>query len=194
MRPAGVSSVILETARLYLRQWKNEDYGPFARLNADPEVMEFFPSTLSRADSDALADRCRSFLADRGWGLWALELKTTKEFMGFTGLSIPGFTLPGFGADWVEVGWRLARPFWGLGLAGEAAQAALCFAFDQLALPETVSFTSVANNRSRKLMERLGLKHFACFSHPALPADHPLARHCLYCLDRDTWLAERCRN
>lgn len=112
-----------ETERLLLRQWKDSDYEPFARLNADPRVMEFFVECLDRSASDALVDCLRSLIAERGWGLWAVELKQTRTFIGFVGLHVPTADLPF--KPCVEIGWRLAAEYWGRGYATQAARATL---------------------------------------------------------------------
>ena len=129
----------LATERLLMRRWLTPDRAPFAALNADPEVMRHFPGTLTRRQSDDLADRIDAGLAGRGWGLWALEERATGSFIGFTGLGRPAFDAPFMPA--VEIGWRLARVAWGRGLATEAACAAAAFAFEELGLDELVSFT-----------------------------------------------------
>lgn len=170
------------TARLRLRQWRASDRSPFADLNADPRVMEFFPSPLTREQSDAMADRCESLINERGWGLWAVELKSVGSFIGFVGLHVPGVHLPF--SPCTEIGWRLAYDYWGHGFATEAAQEALRIGFDVLELEEIVSFTAVANRRSRAVMERLGMKGSGSFQHPSLPVDSSLSEHCLYRLRR----------
>ena len=175
---------MLTTERLLLRQWRESDREPFAALNADPEVMEHFPATLTRAQSDAFADRIESHLAERGWGLWAVQVVDGPEFIGYVGLAVPGFTA-GF-TPCVEIGWRLARAAWGQGYATEAARAVLAYAFGPLALAEVVSFTSVTNLRSQAVMRRLGMAHDPVddFDHPALPEGHRLRRHVLFRLHR----------
>jgi RimJ/RimL family protein N-acetyltransferase len=180
-----------ETERLCLRQWRPSDLGPFAALNADPKVMEFFPARLSREESDAQANRFRDQIGERSWGLWAAEIKETSEFIGFVGLQIPRATLPF--SPCVEVGWRLAVPYWGKGLATEAAQGVLRVGFEQLDLAEIVSYTAVINRRSRAVMERLGMRESGTFEHPSLPEGHPLREHCLYRLSREDWVATRGR-
>ncbi|HLJ03156.1 MAG TPA: GNAT family N-acetyltransferase [Solirubrobacteraceae bacterium] len=169
----------MRTERLLLRQWRDSDLEPFAALNADPEVMRYFPGTQSRQQSDALAERERRAIAERGWGLWAVEVLDGPEFIGFVGLNEPGFEAHFTPA--VEVGWRLAREHWGHGYATEAARAAVAFGFGELALSEIVSFTTEPNLRSRRVMERLGMTHDPAgdFDHPMLP-DWPLRRHVLY--------------
>lgn len=175
----------LETSRLRLRPWRDEDFAPFAALNADPQVMAHFPATLDRAESDVLAARCQSLIEAQGWGFWATEIKASGDFIGFVGLHRPIAELPF--SPCVEIGWRLARPFWGQGYASEAARAALSFAFNDLALAEVVAFTSLANRRSQAVMERLGMRRAENFEHPALPPGHPLREHCLYRLAVSAW-------
>ena len=169
----------LRTERLALRQWRDDDLGPFAALNADPEVMEHFPATLSRAESDAFVERMRAGIEERGFGLWAVEVVETGEFAGFVGLAEPRFDAHFTPA--VEIGWRLGRAHWGRGYATEAARAAAAFAFDELRLAELVSFTAAVNGRSRRVMERLGMTHDPAddFDHPNVP-EGPLRRHVLY--------------
>src|SRR5262245_16769350 len=124
------SNGVLRTERLLLRRWRDEDRAGFAALNADPEVMEYFPTRLTAADSDALVDKIEAHFEERGFGLWALQVAESGEFIGFTGLSVPRFDaafMPG-----VEVGWRLARVAWGHGYASEAARRALEFGFEEL--------------------------------------------------------------
>jgi RimJ/RimL family protein N-acetyltransferase len=176
------------TERLFLRQWRAADYEPFAALNADPRVMEFFPAPLDRSASDATADRCQSRITERGWGFWAVEMRDSQNFIGFVGLNIPIAELPF--SPCVEIGWRLAFQSWGQGLATEAAKGALRIGFEVLELPEIVSFTAVQNLRSRAVMERIGMQQAAeTFDHPSVPVGHPLRRHCLYCLSQAQWLA-----
>jgi RimJ/RimL family protein N-acetyltransferase len=165
---------------LLLRPWRSEDREPFAALNADPAVMEYFPATLTRPQSDALADRIDGDLQRLGYGLWAVEIPSQAPFIGFLGLLATDDDMPF--APAIEVGWRLARGFWGRGLASEGAQAALAFGFDELALAEIVALTAAGNLRSRRLMERLGMRRDPAedFAHPALPAGHPLTLHVLY--------------
>jgi RimJ/RimL family protein N-acetyltransferase len=171
---------MLRTERLLLRPWRDEDRAPFAAMNADPEVMEHFPSVLSRAESDALVDRIQAHFAARGWGLFAVEVPGEASFVGFVGLHTPSWSPP-FGPC-VEVGWRLARSAWGRGYAVEAAREALRFGFETVGLDEIVSFTVPANVRSRRVMERLGMRHDVGgdFDHPLIPEGHPLRRHVLY--------------
>jgi RimJ/RimL family protein N-acetyltransferase len=181
----------LRTERLILRGWRDEDLVPFAALNADPVVMEFFPATLSRAESDAAAARIRAELAERGFGPWAVEVPDVAPFIGFTGLAVPRFeshftgtrsSPSGVIQECVEIGWRIAREHWGRGYAPEAARAALADGFARLGLDEIVSFTGAGNARSRRVMEKLGMTHDPAddFDHPNLPPGHRLRRHVLY--------------
>jgi RimJ/RimL family protein N-acetyltransferase len=142
--------------------------------------MEYFPATLSRAESDAFAERVRSEMAERGFGLWAVELPGVAPFIGFTGLAVPRFAA--HFTPCIEVGWRLAREHWGHGYATEAARAALEHGFDALGLDEIVSFTATGNAKSRRVMEKLGMTRDLAddFAHPGLPSGHPLRRHVLY--------------
>lgn len=181
----------LQTPRLVLRQWREADLAPFAALNADPEVMRHFPTVLTRAESDALAFGARALIAARGWGLWAVEVREGARFIGFVGLAEPRFDAHFTPA--VEVGWRLARAHWGSGYATEGARAAISFAFDELGLEEIVSFTTVANERSRKVMERLGMTHDPAddFDHPLLAHGDPLRPHVLYRLRAASGLSGR---
>jgi RimJ/RimL family protein N-acetyltransferase len=178
---------VLETDRLVLRGWRAADRAPFAALNADPLVMEHFPSTLSRAESDALVARIEDHFARHGFGLWAVEAPGAADFVGFVGLSIPRFEASF--TPCVEVGWRLACEHWGRGYAPEAARAALGFGFERAGLDEILSFTVPANAKSRRVMEKIGMRRDPAddFDHPALPAGHPLERHVLYRMSREAW-------
>ena len=146
--------------------------------------MEHFPATLSRAESDAFAERIRADMDERDFGLWAVEVPGITSFAGFTGLAVPRFEA--HFAPCVEVGWRIAREHWGRGYAPEAARAALAHAFGVLGLDEIVSFTAVGNLRSRRVMEKLGMTHDPAddFEHPSLAPGHPLRRHVLYRIRR----------
>ena len=177
----------LRTPRLLLRPWRDADREPFAAMNADPEVMEHYPASLTRAESDALVERIRAGFRQHGYGLWAIEVVDGGEFIGYTGLAPASFESHFTPA--VEIGWRLARPAWGHGYATEAARAALAFGFDQAGLREIVSFTSVDNLRSRAVMRRIGMTYDPVddFDHPRLPNGHRLRRHLLYRLPLGRW-------
>lgn len=179
----------LTTARLRLRAWSERDLAPFAALNADPRVMEFFPSALTRAESDALVARIQEHFAEHGFGLWAVQAPGVAEFIGFVGLAVP--TFQAHFTPCVEIGWRLAFDYWGRGYSSEAATAVLDFAFGDLGLEEVVSFTVPDNLRSRQVMGRLGMRRSPAddFQHPGLPEGHPLRAHVLYRLSRRQWRA-----
>lgn len=180
----------LLTERLLLRRWRATDIEPFATMNADPVVMERFPAPLSAQRSAALVARIERCFDERGYGLWAVELRaeraegTEGAFAGFVGLEPVVDERLAF-APAVELGWRLAQPFWGGGIATEAASAAMAFAFDELALADLVSYTAVGNVRSRRVMERLGMRRDPAedFLHPGIAPGHPLAPHVLYRID-----------
>jgi RimJ/RimL family protein N-acetyltransferase len=171
---------MIETKRLLLRSWRDADLGPFAQLNADPNVYEFFGKGLSAGESAALVKDIQEEIDQQGFGLWALELKETKAFIGCTGLSVPEFTA--HFTPCVEIAWRLAVPYWGRGYATEAALAALEYGFHTIGLKEIVAFTAPQNVRSRAVMKRIGMTCDAQgdFNHPLLPEGHPLQRHVLY--------------
>ena len=171
---------MLRTDRLVMRRWQDDDREPFAALNADPVVMEHFPAQLTREQTDTMVDVIEAGFDKHGFGLWALEIADTGEFIGFTGLSVVRFDAPF--APAVEVGWRLAHPYWGRGYASEAARRAIANGFDDVGLAEIVSFTYVGNVRSRAVMERIGMTRDPAddFDHPRLPAESRLRPHVLY--------------
>lgn len=180
-----MATVEFRTARTLLRAWRPADRDPFAALNADPEVMEHFPEVLDRTESDAIADRIETHFDLHGFGLWALEIPGVTAFAGFVGLAVPRFEATF--TPCVEIGWRLARSTWGHGYATEAARAVARFGFDDVGLDEIVSFTSVDNHRSRRVMERIGMTRDreADFDHPNVPAAWVGRRHVLYRLRAD---------
>lgn len=180
--------VHLETERLTLRDWTDADGGPFAALNADLRVMEFFPRALSRAESDAFMATIRWRIGRDGYGLYAVEEKASGQFIGYVGLAPVELAVPF--APATEIGWRLAREAWGQGYASEAAAAVRDHAFGPLGLEALVSFTAEWNRPSRRVMERIGMIHDPSgdFIHPRLPAGHKLAAHVLYRLNRARWL------
>jgi RimJ/RimL family protein N-acetyltransferase len=175
--PAGV---FIETERLFLRDWRDGDAEPFSSLNADLRVMEFFPKPLNRPQSDAFMARIRAFIGDHGYGLYAVEEKLSGAFLGYIGLAPVRFEAPFTPAT--EIGWRLARTAWGSGYATEGARAVLYDAFGRLKLRDLVSFTAEWNTRSRRVMEKIGMRHDAAgsFLHPLIPPEHKLALHVLY--------------
>ena len=176
---------VIATERLLLREWRDPDVEAFIVMNADPVVMRFFPETYSPERTRRFVARIRESWAERGYGLWAVERKDTTGFIGYVGLW-PA-TFPAHFTPAVEVGWRLAADQWGHGYATEAAHAALTYGFDSLGLDEIVSFTSVTNERSWRVMERLRMQRDASgdFEHPNVPEGHPLRPHVLYRIKRE---------
>ncbi len=176
----------LETERLRLRQWRESDWPVFAEMSAHPEVMAYFPKLLQAKESRELAEKYQQLLVRQGWGLWAVALKEPDQFIGFVGLHAPSADLPF--SPCLEIAWRLHRPFWGKGYATEAANQALAFAFESLSVGNVLSFTSCANQPSRRVMERLGMVNTDHnFKHPDLGPNHPLAEHVLYAISQEEW-------
>lgn len=175
----------LETSRLSLRSWDDDDREPFAALNADERVMEYFPHPLSRVESDAFVDRIAAEWAECGWGLYAVELRGERRFIGYVGLHRATFDAPF--TPCVEIGWRLAADTWGHGYATEAARAVLHDTFGRLGLRKVYSFAAAVNRRSERVMQRLGMCRIGEFDHPALPDGHLLRRHVLYAAEPDTF-------
>ncbi len=166
----------LHTARLVLREWRDSDIEPLAAVNADPEVMRYIAPPLTRERTEAFIEWQRGVFAERGWGLWAVEVVADGALAGVVGLNEPGFRTG------VEISWRLGHEHWNQGYATEAARAVLAFGFDELRLDEVVSFTTVANERSRRVMERIGMTRDPAddFEHPNVPEGSPLRPHVLY--------------
>lgn len=191
---AAIAPALLASPRLRLRPWQDADRDPFAAMTADTEVMRHFPAVLTREQSDAWIDRMSRKINERGWGLWALDYlaegATAPQFAGFTGLNIPDPEFPI--GPCVEVGWRLAPQFWGLGLATEAARLALRAGFESLGLEEIVALTTLRNTRSRAVMQRLGMQESPAdeFDHWAYPQGNPDRRCCIYRLPRARWSAD----
>ncbi len=165
---------MIRTERVVLRAWREEDRAPFAAMNADPVVMEHFPATLTREQSDALVDRIEAHFDEHGYGLWALE--ADGAFVGFTGLLWQTYDAPFTPA--LEVAWRLARSAWGHGWATEAATAALAVGLQEV--DSVMSTTALTNVRSQRVMERLGMRRELEFDHPRVPEGHPVRPHVLY--------------
>ena len=183
--------VYLETDRLFLRAWQDQDVEPFARMCADPEVMRYFPELLTREKSAELVSRCIEKHGQDGFCMAPVEVRDTGEFLGFVGLNRPTYAAPLPFDPCIEIGWRLKRSAWGKGYASEAARAWLRFGFETIGLDEIVAFTIPANAPSRKVMERIGMQRNreGDFLHPSLPADHPVAPHVLYRLAASDWIA-----
>jgi RimJ/RimL family protein N-acetyltransferase len=181
----------LKTERLLLRRWRDEDFTPFAAMNADPLTMRFMPSVMTGDETRALMERLEEHHRLHGFGVWAVEAPGVAPFIGFTGLQRVSFDAPFLPA--VEIGWRLSPAFWGKGYATEAATGALRMGFEGLNLDQILSFTVQANKPSWSVMERLGMHRDAAedFDHPRLPVGHALRRHILYRLTRAEWQARQ---
>jgi RimJ/RimL family protein N-acetyltransferase len=179
-------NILIQTKRLLLRRWREQDREHFYRLNSDPRVMEFMPTCLTPEESDLLFERINEHFRKHDFGLYAEELREDRTFLGYVGLSVPSFEASF--TPCVEIGWRLLADNWGRGLATEGALAVVNHAFGELRLDEIVSFTVPENLRSRRVMEKIGMTHdvSADFDHPNLPEGHPLRRHVLYRLRRGT--------
>ena len=177
----------LHTNRLLLRRWQEDDLAPFAALNSDPVAMEHFPGLMTEAQTESMIEGMEAHFEEHGYGLWALELNLTKNFIGFTGLSTPGFEAAFTPA--VEVGWRLFPKYWDSGYATEASREAIRFGFEVAGLEQIVSFTVPANRRSCRVMERIGMTHDPedDFDHPSLENGSPLKRQVLYKMTVDRW-------
>ena len=182
----------IETPRLLLRHWRQEDREPFAQMNSDSEVMKYFPRVLDRGQSDLFAELIQVGLEERNHGLWAVELRNDgslapSPFIGFVGLSAP--TWNASFTPCIEIGWRLNRPFWGHGFATEAAKHVLRYGFQVLKLDEVLSFTSLLNLRSMAVMERLGMTRDIGedFDHPKIETSNELCRHALYRIGSKKW-------
>ena len=177
----------IETARLVLRPWIEEDRSPFAEMSADPAVMEHLLPLAGRGGADGWIDRQMVHLTEQGFCFWAVEIKESGAFAGAVGLLRIGYEA--HFAPAVEVGWRISRLFWGQGYASEAAAASIRYGFEVLGLPEIVANTVAHNTRSRRVMEKLGMSHDPKddFDHPRIPERHPLRRQVLYRVPRDRW-------
>ncbi len=172
------TTTYIETDRLLLRSWQSSDQEPYIQMNQDPEVRKYFPALLSREESLAHIGVINKHIRTYGYGLFAVELKATHDLIGFIGFSHPGFN--SHFTPCVEIGWRLATPFWGQGLATEGAAACLDAGFQKWALTDIYSFTSVHNQPSEKVMVRIGMTRQGTFAHPSIPADNWLCEHVLY--------------
>ncbi|MBW8319542.1 MAG: GNAT family N-acetyltransferase [Rhizobium sp.] len=177
---------ILETPRLIVRNWRDDDRNLFREINRDLKVMEFFPFRRSAEEADTMMERIRAVIDETGFGFYAVELKESAEPIGFCGLARAGIS-PILPEDTVEIGWRLATRFWGQGYVTEAARALIDFGFATKGLSEIVSFAVEANSRSTAVMQRIGMRRDADgdFDHPRVPDTHPhLKRHVLYRIGR----------
>lgn len=177
--------IAIESERLYLRKWRNEDRPIFARMNADPSCMEYFPKILNEEESYSLVDKIQKHLIDRNYGLWAVEEKESNCFIGFIGFSYT--EMETYFSPCIEIGWRLIKSAWGKGYATEGAKSCLNYAYHQLGLDEILSFTSRLNTRSENIMKKIGMKKIGKFNHPKIVKDNRLCEHVLYKISRDEY-------
>ncbi len=183
--------IIIETARLILRTWHEDDLESMYAINQDPKVMEYFPALVSKKETLGFIRNMIKQQDIDGYAFYAVELKSTHEMIGFIGLLYrPKTALQVPLNPSTEIGWRLSSKHWGKGLATEGAKAVLAHAFHVLGLDEVVSFTVVNNTKSRRVMEKIGLQYHPKddFDHPKLPKDSPLKRHVLYRLNKIQYL------
>lgn len=184
--------MILDTPRLLLRAWKPADFDDFVQMNQSPEVMRFFPDTLTPIQSVESVRRLSEELDSQEWGMWAIECKRTHQFVGMVGLQQRSIDDGILDIPFVEIAWRLPQKFWGQGLAPEAANVVLAYAFTQLKLETIYSLTALSNLPSQRVMQKIGMHNTEKnFQHPKLEADSPLSWHCLYKLTKSQWLSSR---
>ena len=177
---------MLKTDRLLLRQWTEDDFLPFSEMCSDKEVMEYFPKLQTKDESYKMGEKILALINERGWGFWAVEIPNQYKFIGFVGLHSPTDKMPF--SPCIEIGWRLSKQHWGKGYATEAAKEALKFAFTQLNLNEVVSFTTLANERSKSVMQNIGMHDsHQNFMHPDIEASHPQSEHVLFRIRRSEW-------
>ena len=174
----GSKKYIFESDRLGFRKWLPSDAEPFASMNGDPVVMEFFPKMLTREESDGFITRIEASFTQYGYDLWVVEEKASGNFIGFIGFSHPHFEAPF--TPCIEIGWRLAKEFWNKGYATEGALACLRYGFDELGFAEVLSFTAVTNTRSVRVMQKIGMEKVGEFDHPNVDPTNSLYRHVLY--------------
>ncbi len=173
-----INSCTIFTKRLCLRRWCEADILPFTQMNKDTEVMKYFPKKLNAAETKEMVERINACFNKNGFGLYAVEKTGTGEFIGFTGFAIPKFN--SFFTPCIEIGWRFSKENWGQGFATEAAKACLQYGFDHLQFKKIVSFTSVTNQRSERVMKRIGINYVADFDHTNIAKNNKLCRHVLY--------------
>ncbi|SDX60876.1 GNAT family N-acetyltransferase [Paenibacillus sp. CF384] len=175
--------IYLETARLRLRDWEEADLATFAGLNADEEVMRYFPKTLSAAETEAFYNVIVAEFKEFGFGLYAVDVKENNEFIGFI-----GFHHATFESEFtpcIEIGWRLKKEAWGKGYATEGAKACLAYGFNQLGFRDVYSFTAVINTPSSHVMDKIGMQFIRTFDHPRVDPSSPVHKHVLYHIDAD---------
>lgn len=180
--------IYIKTERLLLRSWIEQDLEPYATLNADPEVMEFFPSPLSHKESMDHVDRIRTHFNTHDFGPFAVEIIKSKKFIGFVGLGHLDMNVTF--CPTVEIGWRLSKDSWGKAYATEAALACIHYGFNVLKLPVIHSFTALINKRSERIMEKIAMTRVGEFDHPKIDSSHILYRHVLYEITKDQFIKQ----
>ncbi|MCD7899618.1 MAG: GNAT family N-acetyltransferase [Bacteroides sp.] len=170
--------IYIETPRLFLRDWKEEDILPFAQLNSDPHVMKYFLKSLTKKESLEYYYRIQEEFTQRGYGLYAMEKKEDGAFIGYTGFHHITFDVDF--APGVEIGWRIRYEDWNKGYVTEAAKACLLYAKEYLTFQTIWSFTSLPNKSSERVMQKIGMERIKTFPHPAVPDEHSLKEHVLY--------------
>lgn len=177
--------IVLETSRLILRDWQQSDLEPFCQLNADEEVMNFFPNTLTTEQTLTLHQAIETEFNEYGFGLYAVEVKENNDFIGFI-----GFHRATFDADFtpcVEIGWRLKKVAWGKGYATEGAKACLQYGFRHLRFNDIYSFTADINTPSKNVMKKIGLNFIKTFDHPKIEDSSPLKKHVLFHINKQQY-------
>lgn len=169
---------IFESERLGFRRWQESDKEAFAAMNADAAVMKYFPNLLTREESDLLLAKFEHHFVEKGYGIWAVDIKASRQFIGFIGLLEVNMAVD-FKKS-TEIGWRLAQAYWKKGYAVEGAMACLNYAFNSLKMEEIYAFTSILNKPSETVMQRIGMDKIGEFNHPNLEGESPLQRHVLY--------------
>ncbi len=189
-RKIALAGLIIETPRLILRTWTTADIEPYYHINQDLKVIQFLRGPLSEAEIQEFIHLKNQQQVERGYTLWAAQLKKTAELLGFIGLNYTDW--PAHFTPAVEISWRLGSMHWNQGYATEGAKAALAYGFNTVGLNEIVSFTIPANRPSIRVMEKIGLicHEKGDFAHPRLPAHHPLSHHILYRLTREAYFTQ----
>ncbi len=175
---------LIITERLKLRKWVDTDLLPFSEMNKDPDVMKYFPSVLSDDETATMMNRIKTHFNEHGFGLFGIEKLATGVFMGFTGFMIPKFT--SFFTPCIEIGWRIKKEEWNNGYATEAAKACLQYGFETLHFEKVYSFTSTINDKSERVMQKIGMTKEGEFNHPNIPVESPLCRHVLYKIENQS--------
>lgn len=171
-----------ESERLGFRRWKDEDKPAFAKMNCNKEVMRYFPKALTRDESDSFINKINKQFIEYGYGLWAVEIKSSKTFIGFIGFYTAAFEA--YFTPCIEIGWRLDNEFWNRGYATEGAKACLEYGFNQLGMQEIYSFTAQINKPSINVMKKIGMVQVDSFEHPRIETNHPLRPHVLFKIDK----------